>query len=237
MSWFTVDHWGQPLQAATTSGAITRIAYDANGMADTVVHSTGGVDVATYSGPLVTMTQPAGGPATLYTYGVFSQLATISGSGQPTVTNYLNAANGRVDSLRVNNLARTAIYYNARQRDTLVVDPEGHTIKYHYGSTTGNVDSTLVGDTTTALASNRYTKKLFDGYGRDSVVRASGAPGGVIVYDMLNRATQLYDSVGGASIAIAYDPVYPVRVQDQRGQVFRKDRQRSRMGDQSVRST
>jgi YD repeat-containing protein len=111
----------------------------------------------------------------------------------------------------------THYYADMYGRDTAVTDPGGHIYKLHYGGTFGNLDSTLAAGTGQPV---QYTRTTFDGYGRDSIERASGSAGDTTVYDSTNRVVRVA-APGHHVVTTAYDPLFRRTVTDAKGQVYR----------------
>ncbi|HTD62317.1 MAG TPA: hypothetical protein VK679_16800, partial [Gemmatimonadaceae bacterium] len=200
---FTVNQWGQPLLQTTNSLVQDTMTYDVNGFPSKVTRPIGAADLYTYSGPLLVMSQPAGQSATNYQYGAYAQLTQISGTNQAT-QNFTLGTRGHVDAMSVGG-DTTHYYHDARLRDTLVVDALSDTTYYQYDTWTGNVARV------TSLPSGRYTAKVFDKYGRDSVVTASGPDATTTVtttlFDLLNRPDSVFDGVHTAPTIYTRDRI------------------------------
>jgi RHS repeat-associated protein len=213
---FTVNPWGQPLLQTTNALVQDTMTYDANGFLSKATRPIGAADLYTYSGPLLVTSQPAGQSATNYQYGPYAQLTQISGANQATQIFY-PGTRGHIDSMSVGG-ATTHYYHDARLRDTLVVDALNDTTYYQYDTWTGNVARV------TSLPSGRYTAKVFDTYGRDSVVTASGPDATTTVtttmFDLLNRPDSVFDGVHPAPTVYTRDRINVIQVTDPKGQVY-----------------
>jgi RHS repeat-associated protein len=219
---FTVDRWGQPLVVTGNDTIRTKYGRDVNGFTISVTRPIGAHDTASYSGPFLTMTQPAGQGATNYTYGAFGQVTSIYGPNIPTQTFHLGSR-GHVDSSTVNG-SRTQFFPNALLRDTSMVDAAGDTTRYHYESFTGNTDTVSSLARSATQTSYRYTSKRFDRYGRDSVVRTSGTGSPTVVtttlYDLLNRPDSVFDGVHSLPTIYHRDGINVTQLTDSKGQVY-----------------
>jgi RHS repeat-associated protein len=218
-SFLTVDRWGQPLRATDPYGIVTTFVNDTNGMPINVIHPTGAVDSYMYSGGLVIESQLAGQNRINYQYGAFAQPTLVSGGGVAPTYFYFSVANrGRIDSVRVGTgNPVTAYTYDAQFRVTKVVDPLGHTTLIGYDPLTGNQDSVL------ATPSNRYTKTIFDHYGRDSITIVTGDHLTQLharTYDLMNRVVRDSDGVHPTVITYQYDSIYLTKLTDRKGQVY-----------------
>jgi RHS repeat-associated protein len=212
---YTVDRWGQPLKVEEPLGRTTTISR-AGVLPVKVVSPAGAADTFAYNGDgLLTYARHAGENARNISYGPFGQVSQLSGTGQPTQTFYIGAR-GHIDSTKINGGYKRVFYGDSRGRDTLVVDPLNHQTRFHYDSRFGHLDSTLA-------PGNRYAVVRFDGYGRDSIVRASGVPADTTFYDILNRVRRAVSGADGRATIFGYDSLFLTRVQDPKGQVFRRE--------------
>ena len=218
---FTVDRWGQPLTLNDAVGGTT--LYNRVGGAYTIgiipaiqiYYPQGGVDQFRYnSSGLLTWSEPAGQDSTRYAYGNnFAIADTITGSHQASQVTTVDG-HGNVTAVTVAGTYTTHFYVDSRGRDTMIVDPLGHSTSYHYDSVTGNLDSTLA-------IGNRYTKRTFDSYGRVAQAWANATPHSLTTFDALNRLQTVASGVAGDTTRYFYDSLYMVRVQDAKGQVYR----------------
>lgn len=210
---FTVDHWGQPLRTSGPLGVVTTITRSGL-FAVRTVGPTGAVDSAAYnSSGLQVYNKPAGQSATTITYGALGMPTQIAVPGQPTET--FKYGKYGADSLVSFVGADSSMHYyvDARGRDTMMVDFSGHTTTMHFDATFGNLDSTTA-------PGDRWIKKVFDRYGRDSLRMANGVPADTTTYDMMNRATRT--AVPGLGAATnSYDAMFQTRVKDPKGNVYR----------------
>lgn len=174
---------------------------------------TGAADSAAYNASgLQTYNAPAGQHPTTITYGAYARPVQIVVPGQSTGT--FTYGKYGADSLVAISGVGTAIQYyvDARGRDTMVVDPVGHTSTAHYESTFGNLDSSTA-------PGARWTKTVFDRYGRDSLRLANGMPADTTTYDVMNRATRVATPALGAT-SLAYDAMFQTWVKDPKGNVY-----------------
>ncbi|MGH7719686.1 MAG: RHS repeat domain-containing protein [Gemmatimonadaceae bacterium] len=209
----TVDRWGQPLKVTDPLGRVTTIER-VGPFPQSITHPTGAVDRMLYSGHQLQWTKPAGQDTTYFQYGAYDRVIQVWGPAQPA-QHFKTGVNGRVDSVRVGTSSYTTHYrYDTRGRVTTVIDPGADTVKYHYDDTFGNLDSTLA-------PGSRYTRIRFDGYGRDSTIRAAGSPTVTTLYDVLNRVKEVRDSANASPTKYTYDQLFLTRVQDPKNQVYR----------------
>lgn len=140
---FRVDRWGQPVRITDPIGRVTTIARNSDGLPETITSPTGVINRLAYSGPRVTYIHPAGQNPTYVRYGVASQPDSIYGPGQRSQRFYLQAATGRVDSVKVETVDSLVRYtYDARHRVIELKDQSQHRWVYRYDARTGNPDST-----------------------------------------------------------------------------------------------
>ena len=215
---FTVNRWGAPIQTTDPVANVTTVTYDANGLAARIVYPTGGVDTASYAtNGMPTFVQPAGASAINITYGDYAQPTNISGTGRPTIQNFVGP-NGRIDSTRVGGFSVTRYRYEARGRPDSVVDAQGHLVqRTWFAGINGNRSKD-------SLPGGRVTLFYYDGYGRDTAVKAPGVPVRRTHYDILNRPTQAYDGVYATPTVTSYDSLYVRSVTDPKGQVYQVTR-------------
>ncbi|HWZ60213.1 MAG TPA: hypothetical protein VNW46_14645, partial [Gemmatimonadaceae bacterium] len=207
---FTVDQWGQPLRSTDPTGQTTVTVTNGVGLV-TSVTSPGGMKSQSFYTPqgLVSATIAPSGNAQSFYYGAFNQVDSITGTGQPKQTLYLGPR-GRVDSVKVMFTGTMRHYYDALFRDTLAVSLVGDTTRYGYDPKTGNMNRVTAG------TSGRFRAKVFDAFGRDSVVTVSGqsASATTTVYDSLNRVVQAYDGVHPTAVIYAYNALRDTSVTD-----------------------
>jgi len=212
---FTVDRWGQPLTLNDASGGTTTYARTGP-FATVTTHPWGAIDTTTYTNGLLTYEHDYQRPAIHASYGnSFGVPDSVWGSHAPSRRVFVHA-NGAIDSIRVAGAYTTRFYYDARLRDTMIVDPIGHATHYAYDPTFGNEDSSVG-------PGNVVVKRAFDGYGRDVSETATGLPTSNTVYDALNRITEQYTTGLTDTTRFRYDSAYLVRVQDPKGQVYKQD--------------
>jgi RHS repeat-associated protein len=212
MTYFSVNPFGQAVDitdpaglhtVVTTYGILpTRITHP-SGWTDTVMYDTLG---------RVTRNHPAGGSPTDYQYIPANSLT-------PTLL-VVTGAGSRLDSLSLNAIHQ--VYhgtYTGTPRQTLdfLYDPAtlqlssstdnaGHRTSYAYDARFGNLQSA------TNAAGRVTSAKLFDSYGRDSVVTPIGLASQTSLYDILNRITS--ESAAGVTITFGYDQLFRTDVYD-----------------------
>lgn len=214
----SVDRWGEPLTIEDPATRTTTIVR--NGQLPTlIVGPLGNTDSISYvSGlPLVSRIHTMGDSAVNYHYGAASQVDSIWGPGQSTEIRILNNA-GQITNVLYGGVTATETFfsYDAFNRIIQVVDPGGHTTRYHYDAIFGNKDS-VVGPRGITLVHR------FDQVGRDTADWGSGASSWFrIRYDLINRRIAAWhDGVSWDSTTVDYDGLYSTRVVTQGGQVHK----------------
>jgi RHS repeat-associated protein len=213
---FTVDRWGQTAVSFGPLSDTTRLTRNGDGLATSIQYPWSATDNYTYdSRGRLTSHTPPGLSATNFHVGAYGQVDSIWGSNQARVRIYLGTG-GRADSVRIAALdtLKTRIGYDSRGRVTLVDDNSRDSVRYHYDGTFGNRDSVLA-------PGGRFSRVRFDQYGRDSVSQVQHEAWRRVIYDVLNRPTELYDTVGAAATLLTYDKLFLVRVRDPLSQYFR----------------
>ena len=212
MTYFNVNRFGQAIDitdpaglhtVVTTFGILpTRTTYP-SGWTDTLVYDTLG---------RVTHSHPAGGSPTDYQYSPSNSLS-------PTLL-VITGTGSRLDSLFINSLrqvtyatfsgsprqTRSFVFDPATLRVSLASDNAGHNTSYSYDSRLGNLQST------TNAAGRVTTSKIFDAYGRDSVITPIGLAAQTNYYDAINRVTSNWN--GGTNITFGYDQLFLTDVYD-----------------------
>lgn len=224
-STFTVDRWGQPVMMKDPLSNTTTVVR--NGIfPERVFSPTGAVDTLRYEGPFLVYSRPAGGQPSFARYGAYGQVDSIWGPGQPSVRNFLGAK-GRVDSVRVagRDTIKVKFTYNSRGQVTAVTDPGGHVVQSTYDEwgdpsgkgTTGNLIEI-------SYPGGKRSRRILDGFGRDSVIAASGRDTVRLYHDLLNRVVkQRGSSLLSDTTTFAYQGGLLVQVRDAKGQEFRTD--------------
>ncbi|MGH6690195.1 MAG: hypothetical protein ACREF4_05895, partial [Gammaproteobacteria bacterium] len=216
---FTVNRWGMPVATTDALGRVTTVTYDVTGLPRRVQYPNGGVDTMAYNASgLPTFVRSAGDTAaTNIRYAAWGIVDSVWGAGQPGVRRFVTA--GKVDSVRVGAAPGVAGYvtrfrYDSRGRDTLVTDPVGHLLgKTWYAGTNGNRSKD-------SLPGGRVSTYVYDGYGRDTSVSATGLPTRRTQYDVLNRVTAVYDGVNPLATVYAYDSLFLKSVTDPKNQIY-----------------
>ncbi len=215
---FTVDRWGQPVAVTDALSQTTTITRAGDGLPRRVAYPSGGVDSLDFNlDGLLTYSRPAGGAATNISYGSgWAQADSIWDTDQPA-RRYWIGWKGTVFWVRVGGLdsLRTFFYTDTLiGRDTLRLDPKGHRTTYRYDASTRNLQQVT-------YPGNRYVQRWFDQFGRDTSTQVQTEPRSRVVYDLMNRATTVYDSVGASPTLLAYDPLLLTRVRDPNANVYR----------------
>jgi RHS repeat-associated protein len=219
---YAMDRFGGATQIETpTLRDTTFITRDAAGRVLSSLERTKGTIVqnvgASYSGPRLTAQSNAlAGSSIVYTYDTTYDLVTNVSGSTPPIQNYLNAAKTLVDSSHAGAAANPAsrFKYDAKGRDTLVIDPQSDTRRYYYGSTGfQNTDSVYTGLNPTVFRHDTLFGRVV---GTVNAKRDSS----VATLDLLNRV-QSVRAQGGATTSYAYDSLGRVRqITDPKGQVY-----------------
>lgn len=203
---FTVNKYGQALDITQPFGLHTTMVRSGI-LPIRITRPETGTDTLVYdSQGRVTKTHLAGEDSVKFAY-TGSLLTTVTGPGSSSVTYHYNATN-QVDTITRSGtpLQRTVITYNALTRSpSTVSDVMHHQISYGYDTNFGNVSSE------TGPGSRNLTK-IFDGFGRDSIVTPPAGAATVFVYDILNRVTQA--SASTRTITLGYDQLFQTDLYD-----------------------
>jgi RHS repeat-associated protein len=217
-----VDPWGQIIKYKYPNGYTYGYVRDGNGFPLSYSDTAGVQNTYTYSGPFLTSTTPAGQNTTYYGYGLFAQLDTVYGVGQPTQKLFIDTATwkrGHVDSVQV--VGTTIMRYYAQHsavapgRDSMSVDANGDTTTFGYDATTGNRNH--VADT----LSGRYTTTTFDSHGRVASVFVGGLGGSAtttMTYDIMNRLKTVVNAKG--TTTYGYDHLYQDSITDPNNRLY-----------------
>ena len=215
---FSPNQWGQPLSVTDPMSRVTTINRSGGMFPSSILYPEGGTDNFTFAGGLLTSQTLAGQTTANFRYGAYAQMDSAGGTGWAS-TRLSIGPGGRVDWTRVGPDDSLKVYhfYDTRGRITSDSDQAGHVTRYHYDGIFGNLDSTLA-------PGNRFTKVLFDGYGRDTAQQSNNEPQRRVHYDVMNRVVQAYDTAGATPTTFTYDKLFLIRVQDAKGQVYRFDK-------------
>jgi RHS repeat-associated protein len=237
-----LDRWNQPLSITDALNRTTTVTRDTIGRPTQVVSFTGATDVMKYSGRDLVMTRPAGADSTNYRWSTTT--ITVPGTTIPVnVTlldsvwglrqswqQYVYAANTSIQSVKSRyaqgdpTLFTTQLTSDTHGRVLSATDNAGHVTRFFYNGRYGNRDSTVE-------AGGQYSKTIYDVFGRDSLSSASGLvvppPDGPLqpvktLYDALNRVVSVQEG-WRTPVTVEYGPVWPTKVRDRAGQVFRRD--------------
>jgi RHS repeat-associated protein len=212
---FTVDAWGQPL--VITDGVSRQTTILRNGILPVkITNPAGGSDSLAYdSRGLISYRKAAGQTAArlYYTTSRWGLPDSIVQPGHPKVALTIGT-NGHVDAIKIENVL-TRLRADSKGRDTLVLEHDTtRRTQYRYDAAFGQLDSVHA-------PGSFFSKTVYDGYGRDSVLRVVGQPARTTLYDNLNRVTEFRDGVNAVPTRFSYDKLYRIRVQDPDSQVFR----------------
>jgi RHS repeat-associated protein len=212
---FRPNQWGQPLSVTDPMSRVTTINRNGGIFPSSIVYPEGGTDNFSFAGGLLTSQTLAGQPTANFHYGAYAQADSAGGTGWASARASIGPG-GRVDWTRVgpDDSLRVYHFYDTRGRVARDSDQAGHVTIYHYDAKFGNLDSV-------SAPGNRYTKVLFDGYGRDSAQQSNNEPQRRTLYDVMNRVVQAYDGVNTSPTSFTYDKLFLTRVQDAKGQVYR----------------
>jgi RHS repeat-associated protein len=212
---FTVNRYGQPLAIQDPLGTIS--GFSRSGIFTTgIAHPDGSQDIFTYSNGLLTSSYLAGESLIRFHYDSNNMVDTVSGLGVPREVHYNNSSQ-LVDSISIGQSpARVArfTYDPTTKRVATAKDPLNHQTSFSYGN---------YGNTSwTSDPSGRISTRIVDTHGRDSVVTPSGSRSAITLYDAMNRATAVYDSLGATPTTITYNPNSLI-VTDRLGQSYKTD--------------
>ena len=212
---FRPNQWGQPLSVTDAMSRVTTINRNGGMFPSSILYPEGGTDNFTFAGGLLTSQTLAGQPTANFHYGAYARADSAGGTGWASARASIGPG-GRVDWTRVgpDDSLRVYHFYDTRGRVARDSDQAGHVTTYHYDAKFGNLDSVTA-------PGSRYTKVLFDGYGRDSAQQSNSEPQRRTLYDVMNRVVQAYDGVNTSPTSFAYDKLFLIRVQDAKGQVYR----------------
>lgn len=211
----TVDRWGEPLTVTDALGGQVFITRSGT-LPTSITYPDGGTDSVRYSGGLPVWIRPTGADSTNFRYGSgFGVADSISGPNQLSQRIFVDA-HGNVTRIRFGGADSDTVAYHVdtRGRITSIVDPLGHVTTMLYDRLTSNLSRTT-------LPNGGYALKVFDWYGRDSLRRVAGEPYTQYTYDAMNRVRKRYTLGQGDTITWTYDPLYLIRMQNGKGQVFR----------------
>lgn len=219
ISRFYVNRYGQPVVTYDPLLRGTTINY-AGILPTRVVHPNHGEDTVIYlSGtPLPSYIKMAGDSGVFYHYGAKNQIDSIWGPAVNFERRFLNATNGRTDSIQYTHSAAQMVRftYDSLNRLLSATDPGTHTAVYHYDATFGNLDSV-------SRPGNIYTVGQFDAFGRDTALRSAGSlVKQRLVYDTLNRVRKVWHpGIANDTTIITYDSLFPVRVRGPGGEIYK----------------
>jgi RHS repeat-associated protein len=216
---FRPNRWGQPVMVRSPLGDSTLFWYSGSGLVTGLTYPWGSGDSYTYdSRGRLTSATPAGQATRNFRYGAFGQVDSTWGTDQAALRMFLNPTTGVADSIRIAGQDSIKIrnYFDSRRRLTRITDPDGHNTYFHYEVTFGNRDSVLA-------EGNGFVRDSFDTYGRIRLSQAHNGPWSRVVYDLLNRPIEVYDSLGATPTVLTYNQLDLIRVRDPKLQVYRFD--------------
>lgn len=215
---YFVDPFFAPTRIIDSLGRVTIITRDTASRVTRVQTPSGHIVASTWTGANLTRTvDSTTGRAINYTYDTRYNLLTSVSGHTPSVVNYLNAAGSLIDSTKVAGAAATKIKYDARGRDTLTIDPEGHTTRRTFGAAVWDNASSV------EIGVGHKTTYSYDNAGRLELTVDALSNTARTTYDALNRPRW---TVGprGDSTFFAYDSLYLWKVTDAVHQVYQYDR-------------
>jgi RHS repeat-associated protein len=215
---YTVDASLAPTRVVDSLGRITTITRDTASRVTKVVTPSGHVVAATWTGPNITQEVDSTTGRTInYTFDSRYNLP-VDVSGHTTaVHNVLNASGTLIVSTSIAGAAATTFYYDARGRDTLVIDPEGHRTRTQYGASAFNNLAYV------EVPGGRRTRYEYDAYGLSYRVFDPSGNVSSVLHDSLGRPRTTTDPLGYVT-AFTYDELYLTTVTDAKGQVYQYNR-------------
>jgi RHS repeat-associated protein len=213
---FTVNKYGQALDITAPYGQHTTIVRSGI-LPIRITHPQTGTDTLVYdSQGRVTKSHLAGEDSVKFSYTGFL-LTTVTGPGSNSSVTYHYNASSKVDTVTRSGtpLQRTVLTYdNTTGLPATVSDQLHHQVTYLYDTNFGNVRSEV-------SPGNRSVTKIFDGFGRDSLVTPPTGAANVTVYDLMNRVTS--DSAFTRKITFGYDQLYQTDLYDANGNHYHTD--------------
>ncbi|HEX2205847.1 MAG TPA: RHS repeat-associated core domain-containing protein [Longimicrobium sp.] len=213
------DRFGGTVWMQDPLGQVTVVERDSLSRVTRVLPASGMVTSYTYTdADLTAVCECAGAPGpndpvSYVEYGAFGLPTRVHGSRPET--RYWYGARGQLDSIAVGTgtgRAVTRYEHDARGRVTSVLDPAGHSTRYHYGSSGWmNTDS--------VVASRGRTAYAHDAHGRTVLVRGPLERVDTLAYDALNRVVR--GAAPGAAVGFAYDALFATTVTDPEAKTFR----------------
>jgi RHS repeat-associated protein len=213
---FTVNKYGQALDITSPYNQHTTIVRSGV-LPIRITHPETGTDTLVYdSQGRVTKTHLAGQDSVKFTYTGFL-LTTVTGPGSNSSITYHYNASNKVDTITRNGtpVQRTLLTYdNVTGLPATIADQMHHQVTYLYDTNFGNVRSETA-------PGNRTVTRVFDGFGRDSIVTPPVGAAEVVVYDIMNRATS--DSAFTRKLTFSYDQLFQTDVYDVNGNHYHAD--------------
>jgi RHS repeat-associated protein len=216
---FRPNRWGQPVMVRSQLGDSTLYWYSGSGLLTSITYPWGSGHTYAYdSRGRLTSATPAGQATRNFRYGAFGQIDSTWGIDQAALRIFLSPTTGAADSIRVagQDTIKIRNAFDSRGRLTRSVDPGADTTWLHYHAAFGHLDSVL-------QQGNGFSRVRFDAYGRDSVSQAQNLPWSLVLYDVMNRPTQVYDTLGATPTVLTYNQLFLIRVRDPKLQVYRFD--------------
>ncbi|HEX6053621.1 MAG TPA: RHS repeat-associated core domain-containing protein [Gemmatimonadaceae bacterium] len=180
--------------------------------------------------PVLAWSKVAGGDSLSYSYDSFGQVRTVDGPRSPEQVFYRSANPSKVDSVTTGGFTMR-MHYDTLGRDTLITDAAGTApspgtsgVVSSVGHTTRKLYDTVFGNLTRVEEpGDRFSGRVFDKYGRDSVVFSNGTARRYVTYDAIDRPVRDSLSADPKAITYDYDKEFLLRVSDAKGQVFRRE--------------
>ena len=216
---FSVNRFGQATDITDPAGRHT--VFTMNGILPaTITHPDGSVDSLGYDVyGRDTMTRPAGGARAYYHRGgPYGQIDSVYGPGARLQGRRYDASSRliHIDYYGDHYEYVDYTYDPSTSRIASQQDAAFHRATYTYDPTFGNLAQS-------GLAGGRGTTKVFDAFGRDSTVAATGSSTSTTIYDILNRPTNLYDGVNPRAIVLGYDGLFMTDLTDRNGNGYHTD--------------
>jgi len=218
---YRVGSWGQP---TTITDALNRTTSISDALLPTNVnHPDGTYEQYTYNGPYLTGKYHSGGSWEYYSYTTDGQIDSVWGAATRTRRYIYTTGNHQVYKVLSKITATTSdtivvTAYDTKTQQWATIYESGRVYQSTYNQTIGNL-------TQQTAPGGRVSTKLFDAYGRDSVITPPGAVGRTYTYDVLNRPTSdsLLTSFAAIINRYTYDALHLTDVRDPNGNVIHTD--------------
>jgi RHS repeat-associated protein len=216
---YAVDVFLAPTLVRDALSRTTVISRDQASHVTNVKLPSGQAVSSTWTGPNLTQTtDSAAGRTITYTYDTRYNVPTSVSGNATSVQYFLNPSGTRPDSTRVGATGAPTVYkYDARGRDTLVVDPMGHATHTQFAADQWNNTGSIL------LPGGRQTTFASDGAGRQRKVVNALGDSVVSVFDVLSRIQRQVGARGDVT-QFTYDSLFLTKVTDAANQAYQYSR-------------